>query len=90
MELTGRRQPRSAPRVLPPAAISVVCYVVGAGALGATVAAGLLGGRQPLAHPLAFGTLMLLLAYTHLRPVRILHRHGTVESDHLDEALIPV
>ncbi|HJQ07429.1 MAG TPA: EAL domain-containing protein, partial [Nocardioides sp.] len=27
---------------------------------------------------------------THLRPVRILHRHGTVESDHLDEALIPV
>ncbi|MEX0426924.1 putative bifunctional diguanylate cyclase/phosphodiesterase [Nocardioides sp. DS6] len=39
------------------------------------------------AHPASFVVLLLLLTYTHVRPTRLVHRHGSVESDHLDEAL---
>ncbi|WP_460846423.1 putative bifunctional diguanylate cyclase/phosphodiesterase [Nocardioides ultimimeridianus] len=88
MELNGRR--RAAPRVLPAGGILAVCAAVGLGAVAATLLAGLLDGGPALARPVTFSVLTALLAYTHLRPVRIVHRHGTVESDHLDEALVPL
>ncbi|WP_183100589.1 putative bifunctional diguanylate cyclase/phosphodiesterase [Nocardioides pelophilus] len=79
----------SAPRVLSSKGITAVCIGVGVAAGAATVGAGFLGGTTALAHPVTFAILTVLLVYTHLRPTRLVHRHGSVESDHLDEALLP-
>jgi diguanylate cyclase (GGDEF)-like protein len=81
--------PHRSPRVLSRSGITAVCVAIGVAAAAATVGAGVLGGTTALAHPLTFGILTLLLVYTHLRPTRLVHRHGSVESDHLDEALMP-
>jgi len=75
--------------VLSSSGITAVCVVVGVTAGTATVGAGFLGGTTALAHPVTFAILTVLLVYTHLRPTRLVHRHGSVESDHLDEALLP-
>jgi diguanylate cyclase (GGDEF)-like protein len=75
-------------RVLSSSGITAVCVAVGVAAAAATVGAAVLDGTRALAHPVTFVVLSLLLVYTHLRPTRLVHRHGSVESDHLDEALI--
>ncbi|GAA3829202.1 putative bifunctional diguanylate cyclase/phosphodiesterase [Nocardioides panacisoli] len=85
MELT----PSRVPKVLPPAGLTAVCAGVGAAAVAATVLAAARGGQESFPHPLTFAVLTVLLVYTHLRPTRLVHRHGSVESDHLDEALLP-
>ncbi|WP_435770692.1 putative bifunctional diguanylate cyclase/phosphodiesterase [Nocardioides sp. SYSU DS0651] len=76
-------------RVLPPGGVTAVCLAVAAAAVAATVVAAVAGGTPVLAHPVVFLVLTALLVYTHLRPTRLVHRHGSVESDHLDEALVP-
>jgi len=78
-----------APRVLSASGITAVCVGVGIAAGTATAGAAFLGGTTAFAHPVTFVVLTLLLVYTHLRPTRLVHRHGSVESDHLDEALMP-
>ena len=85
MELT----PTRVPKVLPPAGLTAVCAGVGAAAAAATALAAVRGGHAPFSHPVTFAVLTVLLVYTHLRPTRLVHRHGSVESDHLDEALLP-
>ena len=77
------------PRVLPPSGVAAVCMGVGVAAAAATAVAAVHDGAHAFAHPGAFTVLTLLLVYTHLRPTRLVHRHGSVESDHLDEALLP-
>jgi diguanylate cyclase (GGDEF)-like protein/PAS domain S-box-containing protein len=84
-----RGTPSRAPRVLSSSGITGVCVGVGVAAVAATVGAAVLGGSTVFSHPLTFAILTLLLVYTHLRPTRLVHRHGSVESDHLDEALMP-
>ena len=77
------------PRVLSPAGVAAVCVGVGVVAAAATVVAAVREGSDALAQPGTLTVLTLLLVYTHLRPTRLMHRHGSVESDHLDEALLP-
>ena len=84
-----RRSQADQPRVLPASGITAVCVLVAVAAAAATAAAAVLGRSTLFAHPAAFGILAVLLVYTHLRPTRLVHRHGSVESDHLDEALMP-
>jgi diguanylate cyclase (GGDEF)-like protein/PAS domain S-box-containing protein len=84
-----RQAPARPARVLSPSGIAAVCVAVGVAATAATVGAAVLDGTSVFTHPVTFVVLMLLLVYTHLRPTRLVHRHGSVESDHLDEALMP-
>lgn len=84
-----RQAPAKPRRVLSSSGITAVCVAVGVAAAAATAGAAVLDGSSALAHPVTFVVLTLLLVYTHLRPTRLVHRHGSVESDHLDEALIP-
>ncbi|HWJ82246.1 MAG TPA: EAL domain-containing protein [Nocardioides sp.] len=76
-------------KVMSRSGITVVCTIVGVGAAVATVGAGIHTGGPAFQHPTSFAVLAALLVYTHLRPTRLVHRHGSVESDHLDEALLP-
>lgn len=79
---------QSGPRlVLSAAGITTVCVSLGVCAVAATAAAVIGDGDRGLAHPVAFAVLGLLLIYTHVRPIRLLHRYGGVDSDYLDEAL---
>jgi len=75
------------PWVLPGWGIAVVCVLVALAAAAATVAAGVNDGWRALAHPVPFVVLGLLLVYTHVRPTRLVHRLGSVDSDYLDEAV---
>jgi diguanylate cyclase (GGDEF)-like protein/PAS domain S-box-containing protein len=84
-----RQAPARPTKVLSPSGLAAVCIAVGVAAGAATVGAGFLGGTSAFAHPVTFVVLTALLVYTHLRPTRLVHRHGSVESDHLDEALLP-
>ncbi|WP_147381475.1 putative bifunctional diguanylate cyclase/phosphodiesterase [Nocardioides immobilis] len=84
-----RQTPARTRRVLSPSGLTALCLAVGVAAAAATVGAAFLGGTTAFTHPVTFAVLTLLLVYTHLRPTRLVHRHGSVESDHLDEALLP-
>jgi diguanylate cyclase (GGDEF)-like protein/PAS domain S-box-containing protein len=79
--------PRRSPWVLPPWGITAVCFAVAFAAVAATVVAAQHSGGGYLSHPLTFVVLTALLVFTHVRPTRLIYRHGTVESDHMDEAL---
>ncbi|HWI43247.1 MAG TPA: EAL domain-containing protein [Nocardioides sp.] len=80
---------RRASKVLTHRGVAAVCVAVGVLAVAAAGGAAVTAGGDALAHPRSFVVLTLLLAYTHLRPTRLVHRHGSVQSDHLDEALLP-
>jgi diguanylate cyclase (GGDEF)-like protein/PAS domain S-box-containing protein len=73
--------------VLPSAGITAICVAVGVVAAAVTVALAVQQGANCFAHPVSFVVLLVLLTYTHVRPTRLVHRHGSVDSDHLDEAL---
>ncbi|GAC1381868.1 MAG: hypothetical protein NVSMB48_10780 [Marmoricola sp.] len=73
--------------VLSTRGITAVCVLVGLMAVAATVAMAIGDRHQGFGHPIAFAVLGLLLIYTHVRPTRLLHRDGVVDSDYLDEAL---
>lgn len=75
------------PRVLSSRGIAAVCVTVAVAAVLSIALAGALSGGRPAGHPVAFFALTVMLAYTHVRPTRLIHRNGAVQSDHLDEAL---
>jgi diguanylate cyclase (GGDEF)-like protein/PAS domain S-box-containing protein len=77
----------ASPRVLSARGLAVLCIAV---AVAAVLVIAFAGGRArggAFTHPVALAVLTVLLTYTHIRPTRLVHRHGGVESDHLDEAL---
>ena len=80
----GRARP---PGTVPSWAITAVAAATAmAGAVAAVLAA--LHDRSNLfPHRSTFVVLTVLLAYTHIRPVRLVRRHGNVEADHMDEAV---
>jgi diguanylate cyclase (GGDEF)-like protein len=82
----GRRSPSNV-RVLSPRAILAICIGVAAAAVLATAAAAMHDRGHVFVHPLSFVVLTVLLCYTHVRPTRLVRRYGSVESDHMDEAL---
>src|SRR5690348_1398676 len=85
---TGALPDQPSPRaVLSSAGVTTVCVGLGAVALAVTATVALRDGERGLSHPVAFVILALLLTYTHIRPTRLLHRYGGVDSDYLDEAL---
>jgi diguanylate cyclase (GGDEF)-like protein/PAS domain S-box-containing protein len=63
------------------------CALLGLTALVLTLGVGVRDASQGLAHPATFGILAVLLVYTHVRPTRLMHRYGGVDSGYLDEAL---
>ena len=78
---------RRQPRVLGSAGITAVCVAVALATAAVTAALAVHDGEDALAHPGAFVVITLLLIYTHVRPTRLVHRYGAVETDHLDDAL---
>jgi diguanylate cyclase (GGDEF)-like protein/PAS domain S-box-containing protein len=82
-----RRTPPRQPWVLPPSGITAICVAIGVVAAAVAAAIAVRQGASCFAHPISFVVLLVLLTYTHVRPTRLLHRHGSVDSDHLDEAL---
>jgi diguanylate cyclase (GGDEF)-like protein/PAS domain S-box-containing protein len=84
---TSPDAPPTAPRVLSSRGLAVLCIVVAVTAVLVIAFTGASAGGDAFAHPLAMAVLTVLLTYTHVRPTRLVHRHGGVESDHLDEAL---
>ncbi|WGL52248.1 EAL domain-containing protein [Nocardioides sp. BP30] len=80
---SGGRQPR----VLSSRGLAIVCIAVAVLAVLVIAFAGAHPGGDAFSHPVALAVLTVLLTYTHVRPTRLVHRHGGVESDHLDEAL---
>lgn len=87
VELEQRADSLTSPRVLPPAAITNVCLALGIFALTVMIATAVSEHPREWAHPEALAALGVLLVYTHVRPVRLFHRYGSVDSDYLDEAL---
>jgi len=73
--------------VLSPRGIAALCITVAVLAVVVMAFVGAQDGSQAFAHPIAFPILTVLLGYTHVRPTRLVHRNGGVESDHLDEAI---
>ena len=91
MELRTRagRSP-GRPWVLTGPAVTALCVIVCLLAVAATAAAGLLSDFV-VVHPVSWCLLTALLTYTHVRPTRLVHRLGTVDSDQLDDALfVPI